>query len=260
MSAVLSEAEIAAELQHHPAATREAAWQRAELALRLRAALLAEARHIGLTAETGDTAIRETEEESLIRQLLDREVRVADVQDEACRAEYERYTGKFRSPALFEAAHILIAADMTSPNAREAARHEAARLAAILAEYPAEFGRLAREHSRCPTAADGGALGQITARDVTPEIATMLSAMTPGTVCSVPVPTRHGYHLLRLDRREDGRDLPFDAVREQIRDRLRQRAWLVEARRYATTLINDPASRGDGRPSRNRAQEQEIAT
>jgi len=256
MSAALSEAEIAAELQHHPAATRGDAWQRAELALRLRAALLAEARRLDLAADAEDAPVRETEEESLIRQLLERAVRVADIPDEACRAEFERRAGTFRSPALFEAAHILIAADMTSPEARNAARQEAERLAAILADQPVQFARLAREHSACPTASDGGTLGQITARDVTPEIASMLLAMTPGTVCPVPVSTRHGYHLLRLDRREDGRELPFEAVREQIRDNLRRRAWLAEARRYAAPLIDEPAYR---RCTDNDVRKQEIA-
>lgn len=268
MSGALSEAAIAAELQHHPASSRDEAWRKAEFALRLREALLAEARRLGLDAETdaaGDNAaIRETEEEGLIRRLFDRVIRVADISDAECRADYERRHGAFRSPALFEAAHILIAADMASTESREPAKLEAERLAAILAERPAQFPHLAREHSGCPSGSDGGALGQVTVRDVTPEIASMLLAMEPGTICKVPVPTRHGYHLLRLDRREDGRDLPFDSVRERIRDHLRQRAWLNAARRYAATLIDDaalPAIRGAAIDfARNDAGQQEIAS
>lgn len=203
--------------------------------------MLAEARRLGIvTAQDGshDPAIRETEEESLIRQLLDRNVRVTDISDEACRAEYDRHTGRFHSPALFEAAHILIAANMTSPEARSSAKRQAEELATLVVKQPTQFAHLAREHSACPSGSDGGGLGQVTPRDVTPEIATMLLAMEPGTICPVPVPTRYGYHVLRLDRRENGRDLPFEAVREQIRDHLRRRSWLNAARRYATTLID----------------------
>jgi peptidyl-prolyl cis-trans isomerase C len=244
MTFVITEARIAEELQHHPAATREEAWQKAESALRIRMALLAEARRLGLAAsEDGshDGALRETEEESLIRQILDCNLRVPDISDEACRTEYDRQPGRFRSPALFEAAHILIAADMASPEARSLARHQAEELAALVVRQPAQFPHLAREHSACPSGSDGGGLGQITPRDVTPEIATMLLVMEPGTICPIPVPTRHGYHILRLDRREIGRELPFEAVRDQIRDHLRRRSWLAAARRYAVTLINtDP--------------------
>ncbi|GAN81104.1 peptidylprolyl isomerase [Acidocella aminolytica] len=238
MSVVLSEAAIAAELQHHPAPNRAEAWRRAELALRLRDNLLAEAKYLGIAPRPGDGAVCELEDESLISQLLERHVQVPDISDAACRAEYDRVPGRFRSPALFEAAHILIAADMTAPLQRETAREEARRLATLLGERPGRFAALAREHSACPTGAEGGVLGQITARDVTPEIATMLQAMTPGTICPVPVPTRHGYHILRLDQREDGRELPYEAVRETIRERLRRRAWAKAARAYTATLIN----------------------
>ena len=239
MSAALSEAAIAAELQHHPAASREEAWRRAERALRLRAALLAEADRAGLAPEPEtDAPVRETADESRIRRLLEREVRIADVSEADCRAEFARHRARFRTPPLFEAAHILIAADMSSEDARAPARAEAVRLATLLAARPDSFARLAREHSACPSGEEGGVLGQITARDVTPEIASMLAAMTPGTICPVPVPTRHGYHLLRLDRRDAGRDLPFEAVRDRIRDHLRQRAWLAAAHAYTTTLID----------------------
>ena len=242
MSAALSETDIAAEAQHHPAPNREEAWRRATLALRLRNALLDEARRLGIAPQHGDGAVRELEDESLISQLLERHVHVPDISEAACRAEYDDSPGRFRSPALFEAAHILIAADMAVAPQREAAREEARRLAAMLRERPGQFAALAREHSACPTGAEGGVLGQVTARDLTPEIATMLQAMTPGTICPVPVPTRHGYHVLRLDQRDDGRDLPYEAVRETIRDRLRRRAWAKAAHAYAATLINDQNS------------------
>jgi len=262
MSSVISDAQIAEELQHHPAATREEAWQKAESALRVRMALLAEARRLGITAESdgdNDAAIRETDEESLIRQLLDRSVRVTDISDEACRAEYDRHAGRFRSPPLFEAAHILIAADKTSPEARSSAKRQAEELATLVVKQPAQFAHLAREHSACPSGSDGGGLGQVTPRDVTPEIATMLLAMEPGTICPVPVPTRHGYHVLRLDRRENGRELPFEAVREQIRDHLRRRSWLTAARRYATTLI-DVVPADFGATATDDAKDKEIAS
>ncbi|MGC9271180.1 peptidylprolyl isomerase [Acidiphilium sp.] len=239
MTAVLSEELIARELQYHPAATQKEAWHRAELALRLRSALLEEAHRLELVPDNNGSPVRETEEENLIRQVLERHVRVNDISDEACQAVFDNRAKMFRSPSLFQAAHILIAADMTSVDARRQARQIAVRIGAILADQPARFSDLAREYSTCPTASEGGCLGQVSVRDVTPEIANMLLAMTPGTICPVPVPSRHGYHVLRLDEREDGRDLPFEMVRELIRDRLREEAWRAAAQHYAATLLGD---------------------
>ncbi|MCF6595257.1 hypothetical protein, partial [Escherichia coli] len=63
-------AEIAAEMQHHPANEAEATWHSAAEAVVLRRLLLAEASHRGLDdTPQGD----ETREEALVRRLLDSE-------------------------------------------------------------------------------------------------------------------------------------------------------------------------------------------
>ena len=237
MSASIPERAVATEMQFHPAPSREAAWRAAERALAVRRALLAEAVRRGTAAESEAGAVRATVEESQIRCLIEASVSVPDVTDEECRTEYARRPERYRSPDLYEAAHILIAADMTSAAAREAAREGAARVIAILAGAPERFAALARELSACPSKSAGGALGQVTAREIAPELASMLAEMEAGTLCPVPAPSRHGYHVLRLDHKSEGRVLPYAAAEARIREALRVRAWAAAARAFIAGLL-----------------------
>ncbi len=240
MSAGISDRDIAAEMQFHPAQTRAAAWQDAAAALAVRRVLLAEAARRGIEAHPGTGTVRETAEESQIRRLIEEAVAVPDVTDEDCRAEYAHQPERYRSPDLYEAAHILIAAGMTNAAARGRAREKAAGLLTLLVQSPDRFAALAHEFSDCPSGESGGALGQVSARDIAPELASMLAAMAPGTIAPIPVPSRHGYHVLRLDRKSEGRLLPYAAVEVRIRDALRARAWAAAAHAFITALLPPP--------------------
>jgi peptidyl-prolyl cis-trans isomerase C len=96
-----------------------------------------------------------------------------------------------------------------------------------LRERPDSFASFATAYSRCPSAAEGGRLGQLTPGQTTPEFEAALAALAPGEI-SGPVETPYGYHLVRLERREQGRQLPYDAVSDRIatylRDSVRHRA------------------------------------
>lgn len=209
---------IAREVQQHPAATPLAAWKEAARALAVRELLLQEARRLDLAAEprSDGEGRRETEEEALIRALVEREVAVPAPDQAACRRYYEHNRRRFRSPDIYEAAHILVAARAGDAAAYDAARERAARLLAAVRAEPARFAALAREHSDCPSAAQGGNLGQISAGQTTPEFEEALAALAPGALCAEPVATRYGFHVIRLDRRIEGRELPFEAVAERI--------------------------------------------
>ena len=60
----------------------------------------------------------------------------------------------------------------------------------------------------------------------------------------MPVKTRFGYHVLRLDRRVDGRQLPFEAVRERVADYLREHVWRRAVSQYLQLLVGQAEIRG----------------
>ena len=109
---------------------------------------------------------------------------------------------------------------------------------------PERFSELARARSACPSAAQGGNLGQITRGQTVPEFETFLFNLEPGQICPVPVKTRFGYHVLRLDRRIEGRQLPFEVVRDRIAEYLREHVWRRAVSQYLQLLVGQAEIRG----------------
>ena len=117
--------------------------------------LLQRAHHLGLTPTPAEDAAgrRETDEEGLIRALLAHEVTVPEPDEETCRRYYAQNRARFRSPDIYEAAHILFAAVDTDRDAYAQARADAEAVLAALQERPESFAPLAQAYSRCPSAA-----------------------------------------------------------------------------------------------------------
>ena len=209
---------IAREVQHHPARTPADAWKAAARALAVRELLLQETRRLDVAAEpiADGEGRRETGEEAAIRALIDREVQTPQADAASCRRYYAQNRQRFRSPDIYEAAHILFAADKADAEAYAQARAAALSALAVLRAHPEQFAALAQAHSARASAAQGGNLGQITAGQTTPEFERALFALEPGAIGAVPVATRYGFHIVRLDRKHLGRDLPFELVAGRI--------------------------------------------
>ena len=231
---------IAREVQHHPARNPAEALKAAARALVVRELLLQEARRLEIVEEPlGDGEGRsETAEEAAIRALVDREVRTPSADTETCRRYYEQNRQQFRSTDIYEAAHILFAASKTDTQAYAQAHAAAEAALALLREHPERFVELARAHSACSSASQGGNLGQITPDQTTPEFEQALFALEPGSIGPGPVATRYGFHIIRLDRKHGGRELPFelvaDRIAEYLQDSVQRRALAQYIARLAT--------------------------
>ena len=236
---VIPAAAIAEEAQHHPARHRTAAERAAAEALVVRELLRQEAAREGIAPLPFSDADgrRETDEEAAIRALIRGAITVPSVDEESLQRFYDDNRRKFRSPDLFEAAHILYPArpDDSAAIATATARAEAA--IALLQSEPHRFADLARSESACPSASNGGNLGQVSLGQTVPEFETFLVNLEPGQLCPVPVRTRYGVHVLRLDRRIGGRDLPLDLVRDRIANYLEQSVWQRAVSQYIRILV-----------------------
>ena len=237
---------IAREVQQHPSRTPAEAWKAAARALVVRELLLQEARRLNITADTLADAEgrRETEDAAAIRALISREVQTPTADTESCRRYYAQNRRRFRSPDIFEAAHILFAADKRDAQSYAQARAQAATTLAMLHKQPQRFAELAQIHSACPSAAHGGNLGQITPGQTTPEFEQALNALAPGAMTSAPVETRYGFHIIRLDRRIAGRDLPFDMVADRIADYLTESVERRAVAQYIARLASTATIEG----------------
>ena len=235
---VISRAEIARETQHHPAAKPIEAMKAAAAALAVRELLLQEARRLAIPAEPASDGEgrRETDEEAMIRALVEREVTTPQADDAACRRYYEQNRQRFRTAALYEARHILLAAAPSDKPARSEAAEVARILITQLETAPDSFAALAEAHSACPSGKTGGNLGQIGPGQTVTEFEHALAAMEPGGVHPTPVETRYGLHVVALDRRIDGRDLPYDLVRDRIAGWLNEKVRRTAIQQYVSIL------------------------
>ncbi|MFZ5674392.1 MAG: peptidylprolyl isomerase [Pseudomonadota bacterium] len=231
---------IAAEAQNHPVPKGRPgwAWETAARALALREVLLQEAKARQIVPAPAELAAGqwETEEEALIRQLLESVIAPAPVDEMKLRAIYENTPDRFRGPSLFKAAHILFAAPPGDAPARAAARERAETVLTELRGDPRRFALLVTEHSACPSRANGGLLGQLASGDTVPEFETALLGMEVGAISREPVESRYGFHLIRLDARARGEVLPFAAVLPHLREAQEKAAWVHASRAYVEQL------------------------
>lgn len=234
----ITRAAISAETQHHPAAKPIDAWMQAARALVVRELLLQEAARLALVPSPLSDADgrRETDDEALVRGLVEREVVTPEPDESTCRRYYDQNSRRFRSSDLFEVSHILLAADPKDREARIRARASAGCIVAALAEQPAQFASLAALHSACPSRAVGGNLGQIGPGQTVPEFERALSTIPVGAVHRTPVESRYGFHVVRVDRREEGRPLPFELVRAGIAEFLGEHVRRTAIRQYISML------------------------
>lgn len=219
--------EIAAEMQHHPAPSVEAAWTEAARALVVRRLLLDAAREAG---------VEEADEDGLIGALLRAEVSVPVPDEASARRWHAAHPERFGSPEAWDASHILIAADPDDEAERAAARATADALLAEVLATPGALPDLARRHSACPSREQGGHLGRIERGSTVPEFETMLAGLTPGQVCPVVVPTRYGMHVLHLHHHVPRRDTAFEDARRAVLEDLRRVSWQAAVRQYIAVL------------------------
>jgi peptidyl-prolyl cis-trans isomerase C len=228
----IPEQAIAREVQYHPAASLEDARAAAARALVVRHLLLRRAAELGVAPADPEA---EGGEEETIAELLAREVTVPAADAATCERYWRNNRARFRSPDLVEARHILLAAAPDDAPMRAEAKRKAAELIAELQRDPGAFAALARQFSACPSKDQGGHLGQLVRGQTVPEFDTFLFNLDPG-LCPTPLQTRYGCHVLLIEQKVAGRELPYEAVKERIAGYLQDRAWRTAVSQYIRIL------------------------
>ncbi len=232
-------ATIAAEAQNHTAPKDKPgiAWRKAAQALAIRALLLQEARRRGLRPAPERLAPGrvETEEEAMIRVLLDEALVIEPVTEDAVRAEWAKDPGRYRSAPLWDVSHILCACDPRDDQGRDTAEARARGLLARLDGSAQAFAAAARE-SDCGSKASGGHLGQLGPGDTVPEFQSALQTLAEGGMSSEPVLSRYGWHIIRLNATAEGQVLPYETVRPKIAQALEKAAWARASRELIERL------------------------
>jgi len=236
----IGEDAVLAEMQYHPASSRDEAIAEAAEALVVRELLLQRAAALGFFWVADDPS----SEETAIEGLLGRELKIPEADETAYCRYYENNRTKFRSDDLYEASHILYLAPRDDAEARARAKASAERTLADLKVAPDRFAEIAKAESRCSSSGEGGRLGQIAPGETAPEIDSFLQALEEGQICPVPIETDYGVHVLQLHRRIEGRTMAFADAAPLIARELSAHAWRRAVSQYIALLAGSAEVKG----------------
>ncbi|BCK86995.1 chaperone SurA [Sideroxyarcus emersonii] len=173
---------------------------------------------------------REMKVEAILEKVATQAASVSDMDVELY---YQYHPEQFRRAETRLVRHILITInDSTAENTRVEARRRIDAIAARLAKEPQRFEEQALKHSECPTALDGGKLGDLPRGKLFPQLDHALFELEAGGVSGV-IESELGFHVLRCDTITVAGVLGFDQARphirkllEQKRKRVCQQAWI----------------------------------
>jgi peptidyl-prolyl cis-trans isomerase C len=169
-----------------------------------------------------------------IDRVLAEEVTVPEPTDAECRRFHEAHADKYRSGDLVLARHILLQITSGAPVAAIRAFGEA--MLKEIRRNPEVFGDRARKNSNCPSGANGGNLGQLQRGETVPEFDKALFETTTVGVLPMLVKTRYGFHIVAVDKRIEGVQLPYDIVHDKVRKALHGRSEQRALSQYVRIL------------------------
>ena len=153
----------------------------------------------------------------------------------AANTNYELNRERFRVPEARTARQILVTINPDYPdNTWEAGLARIEKIATSLAGRPGRFAEQARRYSECPSALDGGKLGEIRSGQLFPELDAALFGLREGEIGEI-VETEIGFHLLLCVKIHPVRQLPYARAASDIHKLLDERhrrncqkTWLSE--------------------------------
>lgn len=168
-----------------------------------------------------------------MRQFIEREVKMTP---EEVKAFYDEHPEQFLEPTTVRASHILIrvppgATDETKKEKR--AQIDAARALLTGGE---KFADVAKKVSEDPgSAANGGDLGFFPRGAMVPEFDAAAFSMKTNELSDV-ITTQFGYHILTVTDQKPARTVPFDEVKVDLENFLKNRKGSDAARQHVNEL------------------------
>lgn len=206
-----------------------------------RADLLAAVKAQGMGVAEYQQFIRDRiERQSLVESEISSKVRVTE---EDIIGSYQRQfpdskTGQYE----YTLSHILFT---PKKGGEQAARERANSVAGRLATSPQNFETLAEQNSEDPNFTQGGSLGVFKTSDLPPQWDAALLDIEQGQVSKI-VPSRAGFHILKVNQKKLIADPAFEKQKEKIRSQLFEagfqkhfRDWIASKKDDAFIKINE---------------------
>ena len=177
------------------------------------------------------------------------------VPQEALQAYYNQHRDQYRTAEQAKVSHILIKTPLPGPDGKvdEKGVAEAQRRAEDLLKQlkgGAKFEDLAKKYSEDPgSAKEGGSLGWIGKGRTVPEFEKVAFSLPKGQISDL-VKSSYGFHIIRVDDRQDAHMKTLDEVKDQIEPILKQQMAQQVAQKQAEGLLQQAKTQGlDGAAS-----------
>ena len=147
-------------------------------------------------------------EDLLANYAIEKAVRDVRVKDDELQKYYDDNKEQFVAGATVNASHILVDSE-----------DKANEILAKINAGEITFEDAAKQFSSCPSAKEGGSLGDFSRGQMVPEFDEACFSMEIGEIRG-PVKTQFGYHLIRLNGKGEEKTYTFAEIKEQLRDKL----------------------------------------
>ncbi|MCK9503193.1 MAG: peptidylprolyl isomerase [Porticoccaceae bacterium] len=227
---IISEDQVLAEMQYHPAENHREAMMDAAQSLIIAELIRQRARDLGLADEDDHNDVS-------AEILVEREVNFPTASLAECQQYYEKNPQKFTTSPLVSARHILLAALPENTEERFDAKNLAENIIGQL-QQGEDFSALARQFSRCDSAAQGGSLGQLSKGQTVAEFERHVFNLGEG-LAPHPIESRYGFHVVMVDQNLPGKLLPFEFVQERIETYLNEKVRRKAIAQYISLLVSE---------------------
>jgi len=171
------------------------------------------------------------------------------VTDQELQAYYNQHIDEYREPEQVKVSHILVKTPLPGPDgkvdakAAQAAQKKAEDLLKQL-KAGAKFEDLATKNSDDPgSAKQGGSLGWVRRGQTVPEFEKAAFSLPKGQISDL-VKSSYGFHILRVDDKQDAHLKTLAEVKAQIEPILKQQKATQAAENAANNLLNQSKSEG----------------
>ena len=134
---------------------------------------------------------------------------------------YDKNPKFFTVPDQIRASHILIKVDPKATDAQKKAAR--AKVEGLLkqAKSGADFGKLAKENSECPSKENNGDLGFFPKGQMVKQFEDAAWMMKAGEISGI-VETQFGYHIIKVTETKASAVVPYSEVRARIEQSIKQ--------------------------------------
>lgn len=192
--------------------------------------------------EPSPDGVLSEEASNAIETLLEQSLAIPEPSEEACRRHHAAHQATYSTGERLNVRHILFAVTQGVDVVALRNRAETTLLDVRCHDgnnHEDAFAKAASTLSNCPSGAEGGSLGWLSATDCAPEFAKELFGHVEVGVLPRLVHSRFGLHVVEVLEREPGLEQPFEAVRGAVAMSLRQKAYVTALRQYLRLLAGE---------------------